>query len=182
MSLYYSPSQPRQPHSSYNNITDPATTFRLTCVNVNHVTYNYLMDNASPSTTDSVGYNYANGCGGSLPCYQSLTSTLQQPHDDSSGGAAGIRPFSLPSSCESPMSLPAFSPPSNQSFVGHHNHYHQQQCSGVNLFHDDMPPLIPAISSAIEDFNLDEEFSLDLAGAASSEDGKVFLMMQTNKI
>ncbi|KZS18810.1 Homeobox MOX-1-like protein [Daphnia magna] len=170
MSLYYSPTQPRQPHNSYSNITDPGTTFRLTCVNVNHVTYNYLMDNATPNTTDSAGYNYANGCGGSLPCYQSLTSTLQQSHDDSVCGVAGTRPFSLPSSCESPMSLPAFSPPTNQSFIGHHNHYQQQPCSGINLFHDDVPPITSTISSAIEDFNLDEDFSLDLVGAASSED------------
>lgn len=175
MSLYYSPTQPRQPHNSYSNITDPGTTFRLTCVNVNHVTYNYLMDNATPNTTDSAGYNYANGCGGSLPCYQSLTSTLQQSHDDSVCGVAGTRPFSLPSSCESPMSLPAFSPPTNQSFIGHHNHYQQQPCSGINLFHDDVPPITSTISSAIEDFNLDEDFSLDLVGAASSEDGKIVL-------
>lgn len=180
MSLYYSPSQSRQSHSNYGNMTDPGPTFRLTCVNVNHVTYNYLVENASPTTTDSAGYNYANGCGGSLPCYQSLTSTLQQNQDDS--GGAGVRPYSLPSSCESPMSLPAFSPP-NQTFLGHHDHYQQQPFSGTNVFHDEVPPITSSISSAIDDFNLDEDFSLDLAGAASSEDDGKFLcefQIQTN--
>ncbi len=171
MSLYYSPSQPLQTHNSFNNNTDPGTTFRLTCVNVNHVTYNYLMENASPATAENAGYNYGNG--GSLPCYQSLTSTLQQPQEDSGGGETGVRPFSLPSSCESPMSLPAFSPPTNQSFMGHHSHYQQQPFSGTNLFHamnDEVPPITSSGSSAMDEFNLDEEFSLDLAGAASSED------------
>lgn len=176
MSLYYPPSQSRQSHNSFNNNTDAGPTFRLTCVNVNHVTYNYLMENASPATADTVGYNYGNGCGGSLPCYQTLTSTLQQPGDDSGGG--GVRPYSLPSSCESPMSLPAFSPPTNQSFLGHQNpnHYHQQPYLGTNLFQDEVPPT-SAVSASIEDFNLDEQFSLDIAGAASSEDDGSFISL-----
>lgn len=170
MSLYYPASQSRQPHNNFGNTTETGPTFRLTCVNVNHVTYNYLMENASPTTADSVGYNYGNGCGGSLPCYQTLTSTLQQPGDDSGGG--GGRSYSLPSSCESPMSLPAFSPPTNQSFFGHQNinHFHQQAYLGTNLFQDEVQSIATAAPASIEDFNLDEQFSLDIAGTASSED------------
>lgn len=176
MSLYYSPSQPRQMHTNFSSNTDPGTTLRVTCVNVNHVTYNYLMENASPSTVESAGYNYGNGCGGSLPCYQSLTSALQQPQDSSGGVETGSRPFSLPSSCESPMSLPAFSPPTNQSFI-HHNpsHYQQQPFPGTNLFHEEIPQITSSGSSAMDEFNLDEEFSLDLAG--SDDDGTTYFLL-----
>jgi hypothetical protein len=73
------------------------------------------------------------------------------------------------------MSLPAFSPP-NQTFLGHHDHYQQQPFTGTNVFHDEVPPITSSISSAIDDFNLDEDFSLDLAGAASSEDDGMYLI------
>jgi hypothetical protein len=72
------------------------------------------------------------------------------------------------------MSLPAFSPP-NQTFLGHQDHYQQQPFPGTQVFHDEVPPITSSsISSAIDDFNLDEDFSLDLAGAGSSEDDGKF--------
>lgn len=182
MSLYYSPTQPtRQSHRSFGNNTEPGSTFRLTCVNVNHVTYNYLMENESPSSDrqqeDSTGYCYANGCGVSLPCYQSLASTLQQPHDDT-GGGGGFSPFSLPSSCDSPMSLPASSPITNQPFLGIQNnngHYHQQLVMPGNLFQNE-----PQTSNQIplnHGFDMEVEFSLDLPHDASSDDGRLLKML-----
>jgi len=182
MSLYYSSAhQPRQPphNNSYAASTESSAgpSFRLTCVNVNHVTYNYLMDNATSSTVNENSYNYGNGCGGSLPCYHSLTSALQQPQEDSSGSSIQTKaPYTLPSSCESPMSLPAFSPPTAQYL--HHQHYHHQQhqqtfqqfTNSGNLFQEDIHHVPTSGNSTLEDFNIDEEFSLDLGGAASSDD------------
>lgn len=185
MSLYYSPAQPRQPphNNSYvaSTETSAGPSFRLTCVNVNHVTYNYLMDNATSSTVNENSYNYGNGCGGSLPCYQSLTSALQQPQENSSGysitpGAQTRAPYTLPSSCESPMSLPAFSPPTAQYLHHQHYHHHQQQqqtfqqfSNSGNLFQEENHHA-PTSGNSLEDFNIDEEFSLDLGGAASSDE------------
>ena len=182
MSLYYPPAQSRQPHNSYIASTTESSagppSFRLTCVNVNHVTYNYLMENATSNVNES-SFNYGNACGGSLPCYQSLTSALQQPQEVSSPTRSS---YSLPSSCESPMSLPAFSPPTAQptAYLAHHHHhqhYHQQQTfhaanGGSSLFQEDVPHL-PNINepSTMVDFNIDEDFPFDdLGGEASSDD------------
>ena len=173
MSVYYpaSPSSRSAP-TTYCSTSDQTTSLRLTCVNVNHVTYNYLMENAASSATDSGDlFNYyCNTSGPSISNYHNFNAT-QQPRDDcNSGIGSGFRGFSLPSSCESPMSLPTFSPPAPQPFMPSHHHLyqHQPQTAFSNpLSSDDATPATGAGHS----LSLEDDFSLELTGAGSSDEG-----------
>jgi len=79
---------------------ESSSALRLTCVNVNHVTYNYqLPDNYSQSQ-----YSFSEPVV-DVPCHQNQQFHVATAEKDGH--------FALPSSCQSPMSLPNFSPPVN---------------------------------------------------------------------
>lgn len=121
------------------------------------------------TTTENSGY-HGSVHEGTLPGYQTLTSTLHQSPDDSIS-AIGVRPILLPSSCESPMSLPAFSPPTNPFLGDHRNEtYQHQSFSSVSSFNNETIPLATE-SSGTSDLNL-QEFSVEMAVTSSEDDGK----------
>lgn len=144
MANIYYPTQGHCSHESLPAMNNAESSIRLTCVNVNHVTYNYLMDNSAPP--EAYAYN---------------------PYEVTESS------FTLPSSCESPMSLPTFSPPMNHYNVAASRH----QCVYPAGFADDAVPAMSSVlctNVGIEDFvrPLEDQCSLDLAGGAnSSEDG-----------
>lgn len=94
---------------------------RLTCVNVNHVTYNYLMDHSEQTYQSPHQYQH----------FGSSDNWHQNHQFHMANGEKDLN-LALPSSCDSPMSLPNFSPPmshypapSNQHVAyagGHANH------------------------------------------------------------
>lgn len=162
--MYCSPTQNRN-QSSGGTLSGESgsSSFRLTCVNVNHVTYNYLMDNNN-AVPDS--YNTVNA-----PCYQSLASHPHQEDPSNMGGGSSRVVFSLPSSCESPMSLPAFSPQNHpqQSYLAHHPYHHQSTFPGGLFQNDNIQQQV--MGGNENDFSVNEQFPLDLDnGINSSED------------
>lgn len=182
MSLHYpaSPSS-RSGSNAYSGNSEQTPSFRLTCVNVNHVTYNYLMESAATSATDGGDLlNFNTTSAPSIPNYHSLSAT-QQPRDDfNSGIGGGFRGFPLPSSCESPMSLPTFSPPApHQPFMAHHHHLYQHQplpAFSSPMLSEDCAPTLASTTN----LNIEDEFSLELTGAASSDEGKSFCLAFDN--
>ena len=207
--LYYTTSSTTQnQHSNQQHsiVADAHSFFsRLTCVNVNHVSYNnYILETSqslelppppppSSSSSSFCAYNNNNNSNnhnitGNLPPYHSLTttttatSTLNDPSNCQPAASSKsnyrhdlVSSFSLPSSCESPMSLPTFSPPIQHYLPIHNNHIstsHSHSHSHNNNNVDHMAPFhqqdnVP--SSAGNEFSLDaDQFSLDLMDAGNS--------------
>lgn len=183
MSVYY-PTSPSSLStcSPYSSTSEPTPSLRLTCVNVNHVTYNYLMENPASCATDSGDlFNYSNTSGSALSNYHSFSATQQSRDDCSSGIGNGFRGFSLPSSCESPMSLPTFSPPAPQPFMAHHHHLYQHQpltAFSNSLLSDGATPA----TGAGHNLNLEDDFSLELTGAGSSDEGISLVNLKTHSL
>ena len=184
--LYYTQTSSRSSSSNsspqnHSSIIGDAFFSRFTSVNVNHVSFNNFTASASDVAASSNSYcGYStNQCNvAQLPPYHNVTSMLDSP----TASQSQMRPqnrqdlqFSLPSSCESPMSLPTFSPPMNSNYLAT-GHPHP------STYQDDAHT---HTSNQVEDFTLDEHFSLDLMAAQSnnsSADGKRFWNLETGTI
>ena len=185
--LYYTQTSSRSSSSNsspqnHSSIIGDAFFSRFTCVNVNHVSFNNFTDSAASDVAASSNSYCAystNQCNvAQLPPYHNVTSMLDSP----TASQSQMRPqnrqdlqFSLPSSCESPMSLPTFSPPMNSNYLAT-GHPHP------STYQDDAHT---HTSNQVEDFTLDEHFSLDLMAAQSnnsSADGKRFWNLETGTI